>query len=59
VAAEQAQQQARKDAEAAKAAAEKAKRRDEIERNHQKLLEEAAAKARAAEAAYQAQLGKK
>src|SRR5437773_1844929 len=51
VAAEQAQQQARKDAEAAKAAAEKAKRRDEIERNHQKLLEEAAAKARAISAA--------
>jgi pilus assembly protein CpaC len=66
VAAEQARQQARKDAEAAKVATEQAKvateqakRRAEIERTHQKLLEEAAAKARAAEAAYQAQLGKK
>src|SRR5436309_3798088 len=59
VAAEQAKRQARKDAEAAKVAAAPSKRPAETERNHQKLLEEAAAKARAAEAAYQAQLGKK
>jgi pilus assembly protein CpaC len=57
--AEEAKRQAKKDAEAAKIAAEQAKRQAEIERSHQKALDEAAAKMKTAEAAYQAQLGKK
>jgi hypothetical protein len=57
--AEEAKRQAKKDAEAAKIAAEQAKRQAEIERSHQKALDEAAAKMKGAEAAYQAQLGKK
>jgi pilus assembly protein CpaC len=56
---EQGIEQAKRDMQAAKVAAEQAKRRAEIERIHQKALDEAAAKARAADAAYQAQLGKK
>jgi hypothetical protein len=57
--AEEAKRQAKKDAEAAKITAEQAKRQAEIERSHQKALDEAAAKVKTAEAAYQAQLGKK
>ncbi len=57
--AEEAKRQAKKDAEAAKVAAEQAKRQAEIEKSHQKALDEAAAKMKTAEAAYQAQLGKK
>jgi hypothetical protein len=47
-------EKARRDAEAAKAAAAAAKRQAEIDRNHQKALDEAAAKAKEAEARYQA-----
>jgi pilus assembly protein CpaC len=47
-------EKARRDAEAAKVAAAAAKRQAEIDRNHQKALDEAAAKAKEAEARYQA-----
>jgi pilus assembly protein CpaC len=47
-------EKAKRDAEAAKTAAGAAKRQAEIERNHQKALDEAAAKAKDAEARYQA-----
>jgi pilus assembly protein CpaC len=63
VAAEEAKRQAKNDAEEAKRQAKKdaeqAKRQAEIERSHQRALDEAAAKMKTAEAAYQAQLGKK
>jgi pilus assembly protein CpaC len=58
VAAEQAKRQARIDAEAAKTATERAKRQAEAE-SHQKLLDEAAAKAKEAEAKYQAEVARK
>src|SRR5712691_3159707 len=48
-------EQAKRDAEAA---AQQAKRKAELDREHQKALDEAAAKARAAEAKYQAELKK-
>jgi hypothetical protein len=51
-------EKAKRDAEAAKVAAAKAKRQAEIDRAHQKELDEAAAKAREAEARYQAALAK-
>jgi pilus assembly protein CpaC len=54
-----AKEQAKRDAEAAKAAEETAKKQGEIDRRHQKALEEAQAKLKAAEAAYQAELAKK
>jgi pilus assembly protein CpaC len=47
-------EQAKKDAEAAAAAAAEAKRLGEIEKKHQKALDEAAARAKEAEARYQA-----
>jgi colicin import membrane protein len=57
--AEAAKVQAKHDAEAAKIAAEEAKRQGEIERVHQKALDEAAAKAKEADAKYQADLSRK
>jgi hypothetical protein len=51
--------QAKKDAEAARIASEQAKRTAEIEKTHQKALDEAAAKAKEAEAKYQAELARK
>jgi pilus assembly protein CpaC len=47
-------EKAKRDAQAAKVAARQAKRQAEIDREHQKALDEAAAKAREAEARYQA-----
>jgi hypothetical protein len=47
-------EKAKRDADAAKVAAAAAKRQAEIDRNHQKALDEAAAKAKEAEARYQA-----
>ena len=57
VTAAEARTQAKKDAAAAKIAAEQSKRAAEIERNHQRAIDEAAAKVKEAEAKYQAQLG--
>jgi len=62
LAAEQAKrdaEQAKQDAAAAKVAAEQAKRQAEIDRKHQKLLDEAQAKAKDAAAKYEAELAKK
>jgi pilus assembly protein CpaC len=56
---ENAKVQAKHDAEASKVAAEEAKRQAELERVHQKALDEAAAKAREADAKYQAELSRK
>ena len=53
-----AKEQARKDQEAAKRAEEAARRQAEIDREHQKSIEAAAAKLRAAEALYNAELAK-
>jgi pilus assembly protein CpaC len=54
-----AREQAKRDAEAARVAAEQARRQAEIDARHQKAVEEAAAKLKAAEAAYQQELAKK
>jgi pilus assembly protein CpaC len=54
-----AKEQARRDEEAARVAAEEGKRQAELERKRQKALDEAAALAKAAEARYQAELAKK
>ncbi len=53
-----AKEQAKKDQEAAKRAEEAARRQAEIDREHQKSIEAAAAKLRAAEALYNAELAK-
>jgi pilus assembly protein CpaC len=57
--AKHAKEQAIRDAEAARVAAEEGKRQAELERKRQKALDEAAALAKAAEARYQAELAKK
>ena len=57
--AETSKAQAKRDGEAARVAAEEAKRQAELERVHQKALDEAAAKAREADAKYQAELSRK
>jgi pilus assembly protein CpaC len=54
-----AREQARRDAEQARRDAEAARRQAEIDREHQKQIDEAAAKLKAAEAAYQAELEKR
>jgi pilus assembly protein CpaC len=54
-----AREQAKRDAEAEKKAAEMAKRQAEIDRERQKEIDAAAAKLKAAEAAYQAELAKR
>jgi hypothetical protein len=54
-----AREQAKRDAEAEKKAAEVAKRQAEIDRERQKEIDAAAAKLKAAEAAYQAELAKR
>src|SRR5262249_51973608 len=54
-----AQEQAKRDAEQAKRDAEVAKRQAEVDREHQKQIDDAAAKLKAAEEAYQAQLAKR
>jgi pilus assembly protein CpaC len=58
-ASEQAKRQARIDADAAKVAAERAKHHADAEKAHQKLLDEAAAKAKEADAKYQAEVARK
>jgi pilus assembly protein CpaC len=52
-------EQAKRDGEAARRAAEAAKRQAEIDRKQQKQIDEAAAKLKAAEIAYQAEMAKK
>jgi pilus assembly protein CpaC len=54
-----AREQARRDAEAARKAQEAAKRQAEIDRERQKAIDQAAARVKAAEAAYQAEIAKK
>ena len=54
-----AKEKAKKDAEAAKTAGEAARKQAEADRKHQKAVEEAQAKLKAAEAAYQTQVGGK
>ena len=52
-------EQAKRDAEAAKRAGEAARKQAEIDRKHQQAIDEAQAKLKAAEAAYQARNGKR
>ncbi len=54
-----AREQAKRDAETAKRTAEAAKRQAEVDRKQQKVVDEAAARLKAAEAAYQAEVAKK
>jgi pilus assembly protein CpaC len=54
-----AREQAKRDAEQARRNAEAAKRQAELDREHQKEIDEAAAKLKAAEQAYQAELAKR
>ena len=53
-----AKEQAKRDAEAAKKAQETAKKQAEIDRERQKQIDEAAARLKAAESAYQAELAR-